>query len=103
PMSNMTDDFAARLRAAGNTLPPVAELYAPVLAQMDRSGVKRHVDLVYGDHERHRLDVFVPDREAPQEGWPVVVFFHGGGFIRGNKEHRENLGFYLAQQGLVAV
>jgi len=96
--------MAARLREVGNDLPAVAALYAPLLAMQDRSGVTKHSNLVYGPHERHRLDAYTPDApDTPASGWPVVVFFHGGGFIRGNKEHRENLGWFLAQQGFMAV
>jgi acetyl esterase/lipase len=102
-MNGPSADFAARLRAVGNDLPAVAALYAPLLAQQDRSGATRHADLPYGDHARHRLDVYQPDTPPPAGGHPVVVFLHGGGFIRGSKEHRENLGWFLAQQGLVAV
>lgn len=103
-MSTMDAALAARLREVGNDLPAVAALYAPLLAKQDRRGVTRHSDLVYGSHERHRLDVYVPDpSEKPVSGWPVVVFFHGGGFIRGQKEHRENIGWFLARQGFMAV
>lgn len=102
-MTAMPASMAARLREMGNDLPAVAALYAPLLAAQDRSAVSRRSDLVYGPHARHRLDVYAPDAPAPANGWPVVVFFHGGGFIRGNKEHRENLGWFLARQGFVAV
>lgn len=102
-MSGMAPDFAEQLRAAGNDLPAVAALYAPLLAAQDRSGVVRHADLPYGDHPRHRLDVYQPAGDAAGADRPVLVFFHGGGFIRGNKEHRENLGVFFAQQGYVTV
>lgn len=102
-MNTATEALWARLREAGNDMPAVAALYAPVLQPLADAGVTRHADVAYGPHERHRLDVYVPPGTAPAKGWPVVVFFHGGGFIRGSKEHRENLGRFLAQQGFVAV
>lgn len=100
---SMSAELALRLRQVGNDLPAVAALYEPLLAEQDRSGVRCHVDLIYGDHARHRLDVYQPEGTPPKQGWPVVVFLHGGGFVRGNKEHRANIGWYLAQQGFVTV
>lgn len=100
-----TDNEAlwARLREIGNDLPALAALYEPVLQQQSHDGVTRHADVAYGADERHQLDVYVPEGTAPAGGWPVVAFFHGGGFIRGNKEHRANIGWFLAQQGFVTV
>jgi acetyl esterase/lipase len=28
--------------------------------------------------------VFTPEGEEPSEGWPVMVYFHGGGWVLGN-------------------
>lgn len=57
-------------------------------------------ELAYGPHVRHRLDVFRP---AKASGAPVLVFFHGGGFIRGDKQDRTNIGAWGAAQGFVTV
>lgn len=57
-------------------------------------------DVPYGVPNRARLDVWRPDVEGPS---PVVVAFHGGGFMFGSKESyyasgtQEEIGFYLAQ------
>lgn len=100
----MSAELAAQIRAAGNDLPAISALYREQLEKQDRSGVILHQNVPYGEHERQVLDVYQPDHEQPPvDGWPTVVFFHGGGFIRGNKEHRQNLGWFLAQQGWVAV
>ncbi|MEM1027105.1 MAG: alpha/beta hydrolase [Planctomycetota bacterium] len=41
-------------------------------------------DVAYGEHERHRLDLYpVPGASQPT---PAVVYFHGGGFVRGDKD-----------------
>jgi len=42
------------------------------------------------DPVRHRLDVYVP---KDQKDFPVLFMVHGGGWIRGNKDH---LGIYSA-------
>jgi acetyl esterase len=57
-------------------------------------------DLAYGAHPRHRLDVYAPPGAS---GAPVLVFFHGGGFIRGDKGMRANVGAWGASQGFVTV
>ncbi len=34
---------------------------------------------------------------------PVLIFMHGGGFIRGDKSDRENIGQYFARNGFVTL
>ncbi|MCA1644522.1 MAG: alpha/beta hydrolase [Chloroflexi bacterium] len=47
------------------------------------------LDLAYGPSEYHRLDLYLPvpraggDAFRPQ-GWPVLIFLHGGGFREGD-------------------
>ncbi|GAA3579724.1 alpha/beta hydrolase [Amycolatopsis ultiminotia] len=43
------------------------------------------------------LDLVVPDEPAPDRGWPVVAFVHGGAFAVGSPKHAP-LGRYLTQQ-----
>jgi triacylglycerol lipase len=84
--------------------PPAAKaLYAPLLADMPRGAAPLR-DLAYGDDERHRLDVYPAVGAASQPAAaPVVVFLHGGGFIRGDKADREAVGHYFSRHGVVAV
>lgn len=60
-----------------------------------------HADVRYGEHERNVFDLWIPEGDAPKAGFPVYVFFHGGGFVAGDKS-----GFdptpYL-EKGLVVV
>src|SRR5438874_244911 len=44
-----------------------------------------HLDLAYGEHARHRIDLF-PGRDAG----PLVVFFHGGYW---RSQHKDSYGF----------
>jgi acetyl esterase/lipase len=103
-VSEVPDDLAAALRALGPgfNLPQVQALYAPLLAAQPRDGVQCLADRPYGSHERQRLDVYVPE-SAPDDPRPVLVAFHGGGFIRGDKSQRANLGFWAAREGFLAV
>ena len=41
-----------------------------------------HADVAYGPHARHRLDVWLADAQQPT---PVLIYFHGGGFVTGSK------------------
>jgi acetyl esterase len=90
------------IRSAGPVIdPPAAKaLYAPLLADMPRGGEVLR-DIVYGEDERQRLDVYLP--VAASRPAPVVVFLHGGGFIRGDKADREAVGHYFSRHGVLAV
>lgn len=41
-----------------------------------------HADVAYGDHERHKLDLYLAESKTPT---PLVLYIHGGGFRRGDK------------------
>jgi acetyl esterase/lipase len=61
--------------------------------------------LRYASHDRHLLDIWAPPARLPKpdEGWPVVVFFYGGGWHSG---HRADYGFAaaaFADAGFLAV
>ena len=63
-------------------------------------------DIAYGPHQRHRLDIYQPaDRSGPV---PVVVFVHGGGFLKGDKGSaghwpNSNVGRMLAKAGMLGI
>lgn len=44
-----------------------------------------HPDIVYGEHERNRFDLWLPGKQADGRAFPVLVHFHGGGFVAGDK------------------
>jgi acetyl esterase/lipase len=57
-------------------------------------------NISYGDHQRHRLDVFSPAEAA---GYPVIFFVHGGGWSGGLKEQYPSLARELIKLGYVVV
>ena len=67
------------------------------------SAGEERIDIAYGSHGRHRLDVYLP--ASTRRG--VVVFVHGGGFVAGDKNgdgaFYANLGRWLARHGYVGV
>jgi acetyl esterase/lipase len=68
-----------------------------------RRDVERVADIAYGPAgKRNRLDVY-RHRSRPQGG-PVLVYFHGGGFVGGRKDKEARpLLYRLASQGWVCV
>ncbi len=96
-------DIAARIRALGAVLDMRTSmaLYAPLLATQPREGVNRLSDQRYGPDVRHCLDVYAP--AGAQGARPVLLLFHGGGFIRGDKSERENAGLYFARAGFLTL
>jgi triacylglycerol lipase len=97
-------ELARIIRAAGPTIDPPATkaLYAPLLLDAPRGGAVLR-DIAYGPDERHRLDVYLPVDGTVTGAAPVVVFLHGGGFIRGDKGDREAVGNWFARHGVLAV
>ncbi len=82
----------------------VRVLYQPAQVPADR--VLRDVAYRKGpeaDPVKHRLDFFLPQGE----GWPVLVFVHGGGWTAGDKslivsgaDVYANIGRFYASQGI---
>lgn len=58
------------------------EAWAPWLSAAARAPTAR--DLSYGEDPRQVLDVYAP--EGGGQGLPILVFVHGGAFVRGDKE-----------------
>ena len=96
-MSSANIEQRIRERGAVLDMRFTQALYKPLLANQRRDGVQVVRDLGYGDDPRHRLDVYRPltAAAAPRT---MLLFFHGGGFIRGDKSDRENVGLYFARQ-----
>lgn len=84
-------DVSKRIAALGQSLGPdvlqgVRDLFAQEQEGLVAVRPASAVDVAYGPHERHRLDVYRPDAAgaAPVPA-PILVFVHGGGFLKGDK------------------
>lgn len=105
-------EISRRIRALGNELTPAAiegtaALYAPFQESEPYQGVRVTRDSTYGTHERHRLDIFEAQQRAAQPR-PVLLFVHGGGFVRGDKRmpgspYNDNVALWAVRNGLVGV
>jgi acetyl esterase len=82
----------------------VLSTYTPLAAAAPKDGISVRRDVAYGAHPRHVLDVYQPENVT---GADVVLFVHGGAFVRGDKsvngEIYDNLPYWFARQGLVAI
>jgi acetyl esterase/lipase len=80
----------------------VLELYRPILERSPKAGVSVTRDVPYAAHPRQRLDIFRPGSVRDAD---VVVFVHGGAFVRGDKrvtaEVYDNVLYWFARQGCV--
>lgn len=79
--------------------------YADVHKTVDNSEVVAHKDLSYGPHALHKLDLYEP-RKHPDEAVPVLIFIHGGAFVRGDKSDGlfyDNVGQYFAKHEAVGI
>ena len=61
--------------------PLVAVAQAPKGPKLP-AGVTAQVDLAYGDHERNKLDLYLPKADKPL---PLVIWVHGGAWEAGDK------------------
>ncbi|ATQ76001.1 esterase [Massilia violaceinigra] len=65
------------------------------------SGLRSGSALAYGENARHKLDVYSPEDSGVAA--PVVVFFLGGNWTKGEREDYAFVGRALAARGIVAV
>ena len=100
-----------RIREIGPQLSPdilaeIQALFTPLQLAADAEiQVKR--DLAYGEHPRHRLNLFLP-QNADRGGADILIFVHGGGFVAGDKDEvpgvfYDNVGLWAARQGMIGV
>ena len=59
--------------------------------------------VAYGPLARQRLDVYRPTAAAPAGGFPVVVFFYGGSWNRGERGEYKFVGEALASRGVLTL
>jgi len=77
-----------------------ATLFAGLNATDQRGGITVHRDIVFDDTHALALDVYTPKQAKDA---PVVVFFYGGTWVRGERAWYRFVGTALAAHGVVAV
>lgn len=111
-MSNAARERAA-IGALGSELSPdvieaVRRLYEVEQRSLASKSPASALDIAYGPHERHRLDVYSVSPSTSRV--PVLIWVHGGGFMRGDKGDAKsgrwenaNAGRAAAQLGFLGV
>jgi acetyl esterase/lipase len=61
-------------------------------------------DIAFGDHPKLKYDLYLPDSANKEfSSTPVVVFFYGGSWNRGDKSEYEFVGRRLASMGYITA
>ena len=112
PLKRRARRFARRLAAAGeNSLYLLDRVGVSPVALLDRASKVREPKNVvrqrghgvaYGVHPRQRLDIYAPVKRGSNP-LPIVVFFYGGGWVRGHRSEFGFVGRALAARGFLAV
>jgi acetyl esterase/lipase len=107
-LAQMPPDIAAKIAALGRVVDPTATatIYAPLQESEPYAGIKVVRDVKYGPSERNILDVFAA--EGASGVLPVLMFVHGGAYIRGEKRRPgspfyDNVMVWAARHGMVGV
>ncbi len=84
-------------------------LYTPLHRKAPSEGLILHSDIAYGEHPLQTFDLWVSEHGS-REGGPVLIYFHGGGLVRGDKVSAEtdnliysNIGKFAAQVGGIGI
>ncbi|WP_430387749.1 alpha/beta hydrolase [Dyella sp. 20L07] len=77
-----------------------ATLFAGLNATDQQKHVEQHLDIVFDRDQKLALDVYSPTHA---QNAPVVVFFYGGDWARGERAWYRFVGTTLAAHGVVAV
>jgi acetyl esterase/lipase len=76
-----------------------------VIAALDvavpRDAYRRHTDIAYGAAKRQSLDLYIP--EPCGDRAPVLLFFYGGRWSSGSKDHYRFIGQAFASRGIVTA
>jgi hypothetical protein len=97
-------------RGIQDILMPTFKIFAPLLLQNKETilSVPRKEES-YGPHPRQKLDVYLPPNSSAST--PILVFFYGGGLVRGDKIVPQfpggllyhNLGAFYAKRGITTI
>ncbi len=115
PLGSLPEEDARALDAIGPIWGQAIErhrdrvmaAYTPLLERAPREGLLAVRDIAYGPHPRQVLDVHTSDTTGRNGPADVLVFIHGGAFVRGKKSVNgliyDNVPVWFSRQGFVGV
>jgi triacylglycerol lipase len=105
-LAQVPPDIAAKVRAAGQAMDPsMGSLYAPLFPKEPWPGQTEQLNIAYGSDPQQKLDVYAPEGGAGKK-LPVLVFVHGGGFVRGSAHgdfYPQNIAEWAVKNGMVGI
>ncbi|MDB5847201.1 MAG: esterase [Rhodoferax sp.] len=99
-------DPQRRWLLAGATLAPLLSACSAtgaLDALVPKGTYQGRTGVAYGSDPRQRLDVYRPLGAPPPGGAPVVLFFYGGNWTRGERADYRFVGEALASHGIVTL
>ncbi|HEY3920100.1 MAG TPA: alpha/beta hydrolase [Stellaceae bacterium] len=110
-MSDAAEQVAAEIRKLGrafnsDVLKATYAIYTPLQERAPKDGIEIARDLAYGPDARNRLDIYMPAQKPTKA--PVVVYFHGGGYVAGERSPLpgliyDNVPTFFARNGIIGV
>ena len=84
----------------------IVDAFDLILHDVTKSGIKVTMDQSYGPHPRHLLDIYTLEEETTY-ALPVIIFVHGGAFVRGEKKISDeiygNVPRWFARNGYIGI
>lgn len=111
-MTTILDDIGVamqRIAEFGNDcsvmdqVPLTMEILLPLQAAKSAEYTAPVAEYSYGQHERQKLDVYLPRDQRESDAWPVLFFAYGGAFVVGDKQEYIALGNCFARKGYVTI
>ena len=112
-MTMQPSEERAAIAAMGRALGPevLRDVYALYRTEQERLAALQPLtasDLAYGTAPRQTLDLYAPPSEPAAAAAPVLLWVHGGGFLRGEKsspDHPFNAhaGRWAARNGMIGA
>ncbi len=88
----------------GKYIPETIAAFQPLLKAAPKDGVTVTKNQAYGTDPKQILDLYQP---TPRDPAPVVIFVHGGAYVRGDKdaygEAYGNVATWFARQGMLGI
>ena len=95
-------DIAAKNKASAGKIDfTVGALYTPLQPKPPYAGITVTRDVATGADPLQKIDVLEPTAKGRPR--PVMIFVHGGGFVRGDKAQTDNMLVWAVNHGMVGV